>query len=140
MLHRQVLVAHVGAQPVRRGQHVPQGPVDARLLAAEGLGQPAEVGVDAGPEHRGLHADASQDRPGDAVGLVQHGHQDVLGRHLGVVVGAGALHRRTEGLLGLERPALRVDGHRGPPVPWGERRLGRVGTSFCDRGTRSRRY
>ena len=38
VLDREVVVAHVGALGVGRGQYVPEGAIDARLLAAEGLG------------------------------------------------------------------------------------------------------
>ena len=82
--------------------------VDARLLAAEGLGQPGQLGVDPVAHHGRLDAHPGEDRAGDAVGLAEHGSQQVLGGDLGVVGGAGPLDGGGERLLGLEGPAVGV--------------------------------
>ncbi len=121
-------------------EHVAQGSVDARLLPAERLGQAAEVAGDAVAHHRGLDTHPGQHRTGDAVGLVEDGGQQMVGSHFGVVGASGTFDRRGERLLGLESPAVGVDGHRVPPVSCMVRRAGRVGTGIWDSGTSSRRY
>ena len=56
-------------------------------------GRRAELAVDPVADHRRLDADPGQDRPGDAVGLVEDGGQQVLGGDLGVVGGSGPARR-----------------------------------------------
>ena len=117
VLDGQVLVAHVDALAVSGLEGLTQCAVDGGLGPAEGLGEPAQLVTDAGPDHRGLHADAGQDGGGDPVGLVEYGGQQVVGGHLGVRGVAGALDGGGQRLLGLQRPAFGVQAHREPPFP-----------------------
>ena len=83
------------------------------LGAAVGLGQPAELAVDPVADHGRLHAHPGEDGHGDAVGLAEHGGQQVVRGDLGVVGGPGPLDGGGERLLGLERPAVGVDASSG---------------------------
>ena len=140
VLDRQVLVAHVDPLAVSGLEGVSQVAVQCRLGTAEGLGQTGQFVGDAAAHHRRLDPHPGQDGAGDPVGLVQDSSQHVLGADLGVAGLSGAFHGGGQRLLGLERPAFGIEGHRAPPLPCGGLRVVRVGTGSCDSGTRSRRY
>ena len=118
VLDGEVLVAHVGALGVGRGQDVTQRPAYRRLPAAEGLGQPAELALEPLADQGGLDADAGEDGPGDALGLVEDGGQQVLGVTSAL---CAARARSTAALkaswvLSVQRSGLMLIGSSLPPV------------------------
>ena len=111
MLDREVVVAHVLPGRVGVVQDVAQLPGHLGLGAPVGLGQGTEPLVDLLGQRRRLYPGPSQDGDGQALGLGQQGGQQVLGGDLGVILGPGQLRGGGECLLGLDRPAVGVDGH-----------------------------
>ena len=80
-------------------------------VAAVGLGQLVDrLGHLVAHRQRGL-AGLLQDREDDALLLAEQGAEQVVGRDLGVAVGTGVVDGRVEGLLGLQRPAVRIERH-----------------------------
>ena len=56
-----------------------------------------------GPNGRRIHPDSLEQRRGDAVGLIEQGHQDMSGTHVRVAGSGRGLHSSTQGLLCLGR-------------------------------------
>ena len=112
MLDRQVLVAQFGAGVVGGRHDRLQVAGQSGLGPAVGLGELRHglVGRVAGTAD--VDADLVEDGQRDpAVGLAEEGGQQVVGRDLGVAEGLRLFDRRGEGLLGLERPLVRVQRH-----------------------------
>jgi hypothetical protein len=92
--------------------HGHQGPGQAgrRDVGPAGLGQRGEQGLGPGADLAGVGADGRQQRPGDAVALVEQGEQQVDGSHLGVSLGARPPDGRRHGLLALGGETFGVHG------------------------------
>jgi hypothetical protein len=117
VLGREVLVVEVdagGVGGVEGGLELATDPG----LAPVGLGELGHglVGRVADRDHR--DAEALQDRQHDAPLLAHQREQEVVRRDLGVRCGLGGLDGPGDRLLGLVRPAVRVERHGGilPPA------------------------
>ncbi len=109
VLGRQVLVVQLAPGLVGRVEH--RGQVAAHAgLAAVGLVQPVDRGLGLGAQLVGRLANLGQDGQDDPFVLAQQGHQQVVGRDLGVAVGPGRFDGLVQRLLGLERPTVGVEG------------------------------
>jgi hypothetical protein len=105
VLDREVLVAHVGALAVG-GLSTSRRARSMVGSAPPKPGAAGQLGGDALAHHGRLHAHPGQDGPGDAVGLVEHGGQQVVGV-TSALWAARARSAAAEGLLGLQGPAVR---------------------------------
>jgi hypothetical protein len=77
----------LGLGDVHHGHQRP-GQAGRRDVGAAGLGQRGEQRLGPGADLAGVGADGRQQRPGDAVALVEQGEQQVDGSDLGVSLGA----------------------------------------------------
>ena len=84
---------------------------EARLVAAVGLGQTGDRLVGTVADHQRCLAEAGEDGGDDRVVLAGDRGEEVVGGELRVGVPLGQIDRRADGLLRLQRPLLRVEGH-----------------------------
>ena len=118
VLGRQVLVVEVLAELVGLVEQLVGGLPEAGL-APVGLGQLLDgVGHLVAHGQRRL-ADLLQDRQHHALLLAEQGGEEVVGGDLGVAGGARQLDGGVERLLGLEGPAVGIEGHGGTEPPSG---------------------
>ena len=131
VLHGEVLVAQRAALLVGSVQGLPQGTAEPRLRPPVGLGQAGDGLRQPVAQRRRGHAHFLEDRQGGGSLLAQHRQQEVLGRHLRMAARPGRLHRRVEGLLGLEGPAIRVQRHGLSHLQVVLRKLDTLYIKFC---------
>ena len=111
VLDRQVVVAQLLAQGVGLVEDLVGLPAGAGLGAAVGLGQLGHGLVGPVAHHERGQAELLHDGQHDRVVLAQEGGQEMIGRQLGVAVGAGRLEGGGHRLLRLRGPGVRVERH-----------------------------
>ena len=108
---REVLVMQLGALAVGGLEGVPRLPAELWLGAAVGAGDLGQLVLEPVAQHHRCHADSLQHGQHHAALLAEKGVEQVRGRDLGMVAGAGQLDGGLERLLGLQRPAVRIECH-----------------------------
>ena len=117
VLGGEVLVAELGALAVGVVEGGLQGPGEPDLRAV-GLGERGDGVVGGVAQRQGLLAHLGEHRQHDALVLAEEGGQQVIGGDLGVRAAPGQLGGGVERLLGLDRPAVRIQRHSGgQPTP-----------------------
>src|ERR1700683_2351023 len=105
MLHRQVLVPHVGTQCVGGLEDVAALARQGRLVGAVRLGLRRDRSLDTGEEPPWVYASPREQRDGDSLWLGQDGREQMLRCDLGLARRTSLLARVVDRLLGTEGPA-----------------------------------
>ncbi len=113
VLDRQVLVAQAAALAVGPAEGLPQLPaqLDVRSLPAVAPRQLGDGIFEPVAHADRRQADLGQHRQYHRRLLAEHGQEQVVRRHLGVVAAASGLGGGIERLLGLQRPPIGIEGH-----------------------------
>ena len=115
MLHRDELILHRRRFFVRRLQHLQQGLVRLRNVAAGAFDQTAELRFGKTDKLLGIGPDFLQDGLGNSLSVLQHCREQVQRVQLGIPPFASERLAVLQGFLGLEGEFVEAKGHGGNP-------------------------